>query len=72
MAAHSEAPSFEVIKAASLFGGAKGGMLIPQSKSTAESLPTQDEFHKELDVIKTKVKSVPRAHRFLSNPIFTC
>ena len=58
MAAHSEAPSFEVIKAASLFWGAKGGMLIPpppQSKSTAESLPTQEEFHKELDVIKTKV-----------------
>ena len=29
MAAHSEAPSFEVIKAASLFWGAKGGILIP-------------------------------------------
>ena len=38
------------------FLGSKGGNAYPpQSKSTAESLPTQEEFHKELDVIKTKV-----------------
>ena len=43
------------------FLGIKGGKsLTPQKKSTTVSFPCQEEFHKELNVIKTKVKEFPQ------------